>query len=53
MSIPYPPDYQIDYHADLCQHRREAALNALTVGDVLSVIDDLMALQAQLGKNLR
>jgi len=43
MSIPYPPDFQIDYHHDLCQQRREAAIKSLAVGDVLSQIDDLIS----------
>lgn len=42
-NIPYPPDFEIDYHHDLCQQRREVALKSLAVGDVLSGIDDLIS----------
>jgi hypothetical protein len=43
MAIPYPPDYQIDYHADHHEERRRRALKALEIGDVLAQIDDLIA----------
>jgi hypothetical protein len=41
--IPYPPDFDIDYHADLAWQCRQRALKALEVGDVLSTIDDLIS----------
>jgi hypothetical protein len=43
MSIPYPPDYQIDYHEDLQRQRVEKALKMIEPGDVLAVIDARIA----------
>jgi hypothetical protein len=44
MSSRYIPEpSQIDYHSEIQQHRREAAIKSLAVGDVLSVIDDLIS----------
>jgi hypothetical protein len=42
-DIPYPHDFDVDYHADRHEERRRRALKALDVGDILSVIDDLIA----------
>jgi hypothetical protein len=41
--IPYPPDFDIDRAAAHHEERRRRALKALDVGDVLSVLDDLIA----------
>ena len=41
--IPYPPDFDIDHAAAHHEERRRRALKALDVGDVLSVLDDLIA----------
>jgi hypothetical protein len=41
INVPVPS--QIDYHSDLCQQRREAALKSLDISHVLSVIDDLIS----------
>jgi hypothetical protein len=42
-DLPYPPDFQIDYHTDHHEERRRRALTSLALGDVLSEIDDLIA----------
>jgi hypothetical protein len=41
--IPYPSDFEIDYHADRQEERRRRALTTLTVADVLSELDALVA----------
>jgi hypothetical protein len=41
--IPYPPDFDVDYHADLCEQRRRRALKSLDPSDVLAELDDLIA----------
>jgi hypothetical protein len=41
IDLPSPSEH--DYHHDLCQQRREAAIKSLAVGDVLSQIDDLIS----------
>jgi hypothetical protein len=43
MSIPYPPDFDVNYHQDLCEERRRRALKALDPSDVLAQVDDLIA----------
>ena len=40
---PYPPDFDMDHAAAHYEERRRRALKALDVGDVLSVLDDLIA----------
>jgi hypothetical protein len=42
-TIPYPPDFDIDYHAAWHEERRRRALNALDIGDVLAEVDALIA----------
>jgi hypothetical protein len=42
-DINVPQADQIDYHSDLCQQRRQAALKALDIGDVLAQVDDLIS----------
>jgi hypothetical protein len=44
--IPYPPDFDTDHAAAHHEERRRRALKALDVGDVLSVVDDLIAREA-------
>src|SRR5215813_4204363 len=41
--IPYPPDFEINYHADRQVRRVERAFRALDPGDVLAVLDDQLA----------
>ena len=41
--IPYPPDFDIDHAAAHHEERRRHVLQALDAGDVLSVLDDLIA----------
>jgi hypothetical protein len=43
-DLPYPPDFQIDYHTDLCQHRREAGPQIPRGGRRLEGIDNLEAI---------
>jgi len=40
INVPAPDEH--DYHADLCQQRRQAALKALDPSDVLAQVDDLI-----------
>jgi hypothetical protein len=42
-DIPYPSDFQLDFHADLQEARRRRALKSIDVGDVLAEVDDLIA----------
>jgi hypothetical protein len=39
----YPPDFQINYHADRHEARRRRAFKALEIGDVLAEVDNLIA----------
>ena len=41
--IPYPADFDINYHADRQVRRVERAFRALDPGDVLAVLDDRLA----------
>jgi hypothetical protein len=41
--IPYPSDFTIDHTAAIHGERRRRALASLDAGDVLSVLDDLIA----------
>jgi hypothetical protein len=41
--LPYPPDFEVNHAAAHHEERRRRALTSLDVGDVLSVIDDLIA----------
>jgi hypothetical protein len=41
--IPYPSDFEIDHAAAHQEERRRRALQSLDVGDVLSVIADLIS----------
>jgi hypothetical protein len=43
MSIPYPPDFDIDFHADWRAQREEAILRGLDIGAVLAEVDSLIA----------
>jgi hypothetical protein len=45
-NIPYPDDFDDNYHADLQWRRQEMALKALTVSDVLATVDELIAAEA-------
>jgi hypothetical protein len=51
MSIPYPSDFQSNYHQDQHVRRVERAFKALTVADVLSVLDDLIAAEPDPSKH--
>jgi hypothetical protein len=42
-NIPYPSDFQIDVQSAHEEERRRRALKTLTVSDVLSELDDLIA----------
>jgi hypothetical protein len=42
-QIPYPPDFDVNYHADLAEQRRQRVLKTLAVSDVLTEVDDLIA----------
>jgi hypothetical protein len=42
-NLPYPPDFQIDYHADLHEERRRRALKALDPGDVIATVEATLA----------
>jgi hypothetical protein len=42
-DIPYPPDFDSDYHSDISETRRRRAFTSLDVGDVLAEVDDLIA----------
>jgi hypothetical protein len=42
-DLPYPSDFQIDYHADRHEARRRRAFTSIDVSDVLAEIDDLIA----------
>jgi hypothetical protein len=41
--IPYPPDFDRNYHADHHEERRRLALRRLDVGDVLAEVGDRLA----------
>jgi hypothetical protein len=41
--IPYPPDFEINYHADHHEERRRRARLSLDVGDVISTVEDALA----------
>jgi hypothetical protein len=41
--IPYPPDFEVNHAAAHHEERRQRALRALDVGDVLAHTDDLVA----------
>jgi len=42
-NIPYPSDFQIDFQSAHEEERRRRAFKSLTVADVLSELDDLVA----------
>jgi hypothetical protein len=42
-NLPYPSDFQINYHADHHEARRRRAFTSLDIGDVLAEVDDLIA----------
>ena len=50
-NLPYPSDFQIDYHADLHEARRRLAFKSLDVSDVLAEIDDLIAAEPDPSKH--
>jgi hypothetical protein len=39
-DLPYPPDFDRNYHTDWHQHRVERALQQLDPADVLALVDD-------------
>jgi hypothetical protein len=43
MLIPYPYDFQIDTEADRLEGRHQLALKALDAGDVIAVVEDMLA----------
>jgi hypothetical protein len=42
-DLPYPSDFQTDYHADHHEARRRMAFKSLDVSNVLAEVDDLIA----------
>jgi hypothetical protein len=50
-QIPYPPDFEIDYHADLHEERRRRALAMIDPGDVIAVVEDVLACEPDPAKN--
>jgi hypothetical protein len=42
-NLPYPPDFQIDYHAAWHEERRRRALKALDPGDVIATVEATLA----------
>jgi hypothetical protein len=50
-NISYPSDFQIDVQSAHEEERRRRALKTLTVSDVLSALDDLVASQADAAKH--
>jgi hypothetical protein len=50
-DIPYPHDFDSDYHSDLSEARRRRAFKALDIGDVLAEIDDLIATEPDPSKH--
>jgi hypothetical protein len=45
-NLPYPPDFEINYHAAIHEERRRRALQSLDVGDVIATVEDALAQQA-------
>jgi hypothetical protein len=43
LSIPYPPEFDHDYHAEWHEERRRRALKALDPGDVIANVEDTLA----------
>jgi hypothetical protein len=41
-SLPYPPDFDVNYHADRQEERRRRAREALDPSDVLAEVQSLM-----------
>jgi hypothetical protein len=41
--LPYPADFDVNYHADRQQQRVSAALKRLNVGDVIATVEDELA----------
>jgi len=50
-NLPYPPDFQIDYHADLQAQRVERAFAQLDPGDVLATVEAQLAQESDPAKN--
>jgi hypothetical protein len=42
-NLPYPDDFDIDYHADWQWRRQELALKSLSISDILAAVDALIA----------
>jgi hypothetical protein len=42
-QIPYPPDFDVNYHADLHEERRRRALAQIDPGDVIAVVEEMLA----------
>jgi hypothetical protein len=43
MSIPYPPEFDRDYHAEWHEERQRRALKALDPGDVIASVEETLA----------
>jgi hypothetical protein len=50
-EIPYPPDFQIDFHHDHYIQRAEAAWHRLDPGDVLATVEAQLAEEADPSKH--
>jgi hypothetical protein len=42
-DIPYPSDFEVNHTAAIHEERRRRVIQSLDVGDVLAVVDDLLA----------
>jgi hypothetical protein len=45
-QIPYPSDFDVNYHAEAQAQRVERALKRLDVGDVLAIIDSRISAES-------
>jgi hypothetical protein len=45
-QIPYPPDFDVNYHADRQQQRVERARKLIDPGDVISVVESRLSAEA-------
>jgi hypothetical protein len=42
-NLPYPPEFDRDYHAEWHEARRRRALRALDPGDVIATVEEALA----------
>ena len=50
-QIPYPSDFDVNYHEAIQQQRVERARRLIDVGDVLAKLDDLVAAEPDPAKH--